>query len=343
MMTQNKIPPKNSKTLVIQPLQGIGDYMWFVRHLHAIAKSTPEKKVTLLTRPRSHAQLLAEADPSIEEVLWLDLKPGVHDGPLGVVRLAQMLRRYRFREAWILHSRSLRYPIACRLAGISTVYGPGMGLQKPFLSNPETFLSLEEQKQHPILRGTRVMERHHLSFLKEEAPLAVDPSFLKSVRQEFGKQKHPWMALCISSSEASKKWPIDSFIVLGEKIFQEKKGTLFILGGPAEAAEGMEIQAALQRQGVEAMFVTGDLRRTLQVLRLCDFVVGNDTGVTHAAPMVGTKGLVLLGQAQVPIHHYAPLEGLRASKTDQVVELPNNLEEITPDQVMAKLKSLSWV
>lgn len=89
--------------------------------------------------------------------------------------------------------------------------------------------------------------------------------------------------------------------------------------------------------------MTGDLRRTLAVLRQCEFVVGNDTGVTHAAPMVGSKGFVLLGQAQVPIHHYAPLEGLRAAVTDQVVEGPNNLEDITPPQVIEKLKNLGWV
>ncbi len=35
---------RRSKTLVVQPQLGIGDFMWFIRHLHAIAEKTPEKK-----------------------------------------------------------------------------------------------------------------------------------------------------------------------------------------------------------------------------------------------------------------------------------------------------------
>lgn len=236
----------SSKTLVIQPLQGIGDYMWFVRHLHAIAAQTPEQKITLLTRPRSQAQLLAEVDPYIDEVLWLEVKPGKHDGMAGIFRLAHILRSYKFREAWILHSRSLRYPMACRLAGIPMVYGPGMGMQKHFLSKPETFLNAAEQKKHPIVRGTRLIERHGLKFLEEAIPLKIASSFEKGIQQEFGHLSEPWMALCISSSEAPKKWPASYFVELGELLAKEKKGTSFILGGPLEAAEGMEIQAVLQ-------------------------------------------------------------------------------------------------
>jgi ADP-heptose:LPS heptosyltransferase len=340
---RESLMPKKSRTLVIQPLQGIGDYMWFIRHLHAIAESTPEKKITLLTRPRSHADILSEADPYIDQILWLDIKPGKHDGIGGLRELSKKIRSYHFREAWILHSRSLRYPIACRLAGIPKVYGPGMGLQKPFLSASETFLTDTEQKKHPIVRGTRVMERHGLSFLEEKVPLSFDPSFLVKVKKEFGSFEKPWMALCISSSETPKKWPEEAFIELGKKLFKKKKGTVFILGGPAETAEGMEIQAALQQAGVPGVFVTGDLRRTLQVLQMCDFVIGNDTGVTHAAPMVGSKGLVLLGRSQVPIHHYAPLEGVRSTDTKSVSLLPNDIHDISPDQVLKKLQNLKWV
>lgn len=332
-----------SKTLIIQNLQGIGDYMWFLRHVHAIAESTPEQKVSLLTRPRSHADQLTMADPLIDEVIWLSIKPGVHDGLRGLWKLAQTLRTKGFERAYILHSRSLRYPLLCRMAGIRYIYGPGIGLQKWLLTDRARCLLKKDQGQHPILRATALIKNHGLSLdSKSSLPLPTQPQ--KEAADLLKGCTPPFVALCIGSSEPHKKWPEAHFVTLAKEIYQKKKCTILILGGPSEIAEGKTIASKLLSAGVPSLFITGDLLTTLSVLARCAFLVGNDTGVTHAAPLLGVRGLVLLGQAQIPIHHYVPLEGVQY-KPD--IDSPaaggqNDIEKLTPAQVLNFLVRSQW-
>jgi heptosyltransferase-2 len=332
---------RHSKTLVVQPQLGIGDFMWFIRHLHAIAEKTPEKKVTLLARPRSQARFLIQEDPYIEEVIYLEVKPGIHDGIRGLWKLARLLKSYKFRDMWILHSQSLRYPLVGRLAGISHLYGPGKGLQKYFL-NSGKMLTVEEQKTHPLSRGTRLLEKNGIPFLKEKRPLRVPPSKIKEIEKSYKPYKKPWICLGISSNEVPKKWPTDRYIQLAEKISKETKGTFFILGGVAEQEEGAYVLEHLKAKKIPAVLAIGDLWASLGILSLSKFIVGNDTGITNAAPMVGSQGLVLIGNTP-PIHHYAPLEGVRAGFEGDTQVGSRDMDQITVTQVFAKLKSLGWV
>ncbi|HNW77889.1 MAG TPA: hypothetical protein PKH28_03180, partial [Candidatus Competibacteraceae bacterium] len=59
-------------TLVVQPLPGIGDMVWHLPHLHAIAATARDGRVDVLTKPRSQADRLLGADPAIGRILWLD-------------------------------------------------------------------------------------------------------------------------------------------------------------------------------------------------------------------------------------------------------------------------------
>lgn len=51
-------PPTNVSgdvPLVIQPLPGIGDMIWHLPHIHAIAAASPNGQVDILTKRRSLA------------------------------------------------------------------------------------------------------------------------------------------------------------------------------------------------------------------------------------------------------------------------------------------------
>jgi len=50
--------PSSQRTLIVQPLPGIGDMIWHLPHIHAIAATSIEGQVDLLTKPRSQADRL---------------------------------------------------------------------------------------------------------------------------------------------------------------------------------------------------------------------------------------------------------------------------------------------
>ncbi len=334
---------KFGKTLVIQNLQGIGDTMWFIRHIHAIAEQSKSKKVSVLTRPRSMADKVLAADPAIDNILWLDVKKGPHDGFFGTVRLANLIRKHKFDTVWVLHSRSLRYVLACRLAGVKNIIGPGHGLQKYLITN-KNFLSESEQSDHPIKRAGYLLKSQGMEFKEEVSPCIISPATKAFITKEFGKYPRPWIALGISSSEVHKKWLWKNYSDLGGRLRAETEGTIFILGGASETKEAQLIYDEMFMKGHDPVQVTNlTIQQSLALIQQCNFIVGNDTGILHAAPMVGSHGLVLLGKAQVPIHHYAEVEGLRLAESDEIESPPNNIQDIPVSSVFQKLKSLHWV
>jgi heptosyltransferase-2 len=105
---------------VIQPLPGIGDMVWHLPHLQAIAAHAGAP-VTLLAKPRSLADQLLVNEPAVGGIIWLDLNPngrrGAHDGIGGFRRLVQTLRQPGFGSVVLLH-HSDRLAAAAWMAGV---------------------------------------------------------------------------------------------------------------------------------------------------------------------------------------------------------------------------------
>jgi heptosyltransferase-2 len=328
------------KTLIIQNLQGIGDTCWFIKHYHAIANKTASKKVSILTRPRSMADQILKDDPYVEQVLWLHVKRGIHDGMMGTWRLARDLKVHQFDTVWILHSRSLRYALACRLAGIKDIRGPGIGFQKHLLTTAP-FLEEAEQTRHPIKRGTLLLEKHGF-FLDPSSLLPIGTKEEHWAKNTLSTLPKPWVGIGLSSSESHKKWPLEHYKTLAEMIYQQKGGSILILGGPKEAEEGARLAATLK--DIPCLSVTSQpISDSLALIKQLDFLIGNDTGILHAAPQVGSKGLVLLGKSQVPIHHHTLVEGIHLDPEETLQEGPNDIHKLQPEKVFEKLKALGWV
>ena len=143
------------RVAVIQPLPGIGDMIWHLPHIRAVARWIG-RPVTLVAKPRSAADELFASEQTIEDVLWLDRNPerrrGGHDGPGGLLRLIRSLRERRFEAAVLMHhSRTLA--AAMLAAGIPHRYGYGYGLDRLFLNSPP-YLPPETFALHPHEQAT---------------------------------------------------------------------------------------------------------------------------------------------------------------------------------------------
>ena len=86
----------------MQPLPGIGDIIWHLPHLKAIAANTASDQVTLLTKDRSLAHELLLGIEYIKEVLYLSKVSKNGQGILGGFRLGEFLKPYKFDQIWIL-------------------------------------------------------------------------------------------------------------------------------------------------------------------------------------------------------------------------------------------------
>ena len=160
--------------LVVQPLPGIGDMVWHLPHIRALA-SHVGAPVTLLTKPRSHADELFAAEDTVREIIWLDRNPperrGIHDGPGGLLRLIGTLRQRHFDAAVLLHHSSA-LALAALAAGIPVRQGYGVGRQRWFL-NVRLIFTRSLLDEHQFQRATRFLRAADIAMPETEPCLAV--------------------------------------------------------------------------------------------------------------------------------------------------------------------------
>ncbi|HXH02078.1 MAG TPA: glycosyltransferase family 9 protein [Candidatus Competibacteraceae bacterium] len=289
--------PAPGATLVIQPLPGIGDMVWHLPHLHALA-ARAGSGVWLLTKRRAGAERLLRGDPAVAGLLWLERKPGRHDGWLGFWRLVGLLRAGRFAEVWILHD-SARYAWAARLAGIPRRYGYGFTGQQALTQT--RFLGRAEQRLHPLIKAYRLLELLGVGPLEDEPHLALAADAVAAVGERYGHLPQPWLALGVGSSEPYKQWGAARFAELARALPGRGIGTVLVLGGPAERRLAQDILAAAQHPAVVAV-TDLPLDQSAALLARCQAYVGNDTGVLNMAAALGVPALGLFG-ASPPLHH----------------------------------------
>ena len=295
-----KLAP-SGRTLIVQPLPGIGDMVWHLPHIHAIAATTTEGKVDILTKPRSQADRLLRADPCVGQILWLEREAGRHAGLRGLLRLVVLLRRESYQRAWFLHG-SARYVLAARLAGIPERIGYGIGLQSLLLTAPVRLPS-NLRHAHPILRADALLDILGILRTESEPRLLVDFDAEQAVVARFAAWPVPWIALGIGSSEPWKQWGAARFADLALVLHQRRAGSIFLIGGPAERALADDILARVQAQsGMVADAVALPLEQTAALLARCCVCIGNDTGVLNMAAALQTPAIGLFG-GSTPLTH----------------------------------------
>lgn len=291
-------PPRGG-TLVVQPLPGIGDMVWHLPHLHAIAAATPEKRITVLTKPRSRADKLLGADAAVASVLWLQ-RPGEHGGPLGFFRLVALLRQHRFATAWLLHG-SRRYALALLLAGVPETIGYGRGVQRFLLSHP-LLLPGASARGHPVLLADHLLAQHGLKPEADADHVRISDDARTAVLTRYALRPQPWVALGLGTSEAYKQWGAQRYAALSRRLLAESPATVFLLGGQSETALARTVRDACTP--AERMVDATDLEldQTAAVIAGCGLYVGNDTGILNLAAALRIPAVGLFG-ASPPLTH----------------------------------------
>jgi heptosyltransferase-2 len=271
---------KEKKILVIQPLPGIGDLLWFDAHMQTLAERASNKQVSLMTKKRSLATEVFKDSPYVEEILWVDPKDSIN-----LFSLVKDLRKHAFTEAWILHT-SWKYVLAAYLACIPNIYGYGKGWTKFLLTGKK--LTSQELKEHPIERATTLLRKNGI-LLKKNPKISVSDALKESIKKKFSKIKHPWIVLGIGGSEPKKKWPIASFIELAQWL-KSQKASVFILSGKNEVIEAHSLVHKVK----DTHAVTDlSLSEVLAFLDLCDGFIGNDTGTLNMAAALNKPAIGL--------------------------------------------------
>jgi ADP-heptose:LPS heptosyltransferase len=180
------------------------------------------------------------------------------------------------------------------------------------------------------------------------APQLTTPSESEALAESFWRQEglHGTEAVYgfqISASDPVRTWPLEKFIELARRIYQEAHARRRPIGivsfaAARESRECETVTQALRDSGIHAVSAIGPpdreqaIPQMASLMKRCSAVVSNDTGPMHLSAAVGTPtlGLFSIGVTE----HYRPL-GPRCSFIKR-----NPLSDLTSDEVFAQLRRM---
>jgi heptosyltransferase-2 len=286
-----------TSTVVIQSKQGIGDVIWHLPYLRAIAAASPGGKVVFLALPSTHAQELLQAEPCVERTLYFESRGSEFKRIAHQMRLTAALRRLRCDTAWILDVR-VRPAIAALLAGIPNRIGVGIGPQRWFITNRGVDRRRYRDDPIPFKWLDALMVQMMVPCTSSEPALQLPPEPIATVRRQFSRQSRPWIVLGIGASHPLKQWPPGNWVELIGALRRRIAGTVFLIGGPAHAAHAADLIA--RTAGAAAINACElPVIEAAALLREADLFIGPDSGPMNLAAAVGTPAFAMFGATQV--------------------------------------------
>ena len=290
------------KVAVVQPLPGIGDTIWHLPHIRAIAAHVGGP-VTLIAKPRSAAHQIFAAEETVADYLWIDRNPdnrrGKDDG-LGALGFVTRLRQQRFDRIYLLH-HSKTLALWTALAGIPVRFSYGFGVQRLFL-NRRPFLSPPDLRLHPYRQASLWLERAGIAMTAAEPFLPIAPAAHHAVLERL-RTADPTVMIGLGSSEPYKQWGAANFAALADALLRQGWPRVALVGGAAEAAMADAITAQLGDLAPRAIRAIGwTLGEVAALSGACAFYVGNDTGVLNIAAAVGIQSFGLFGATEPLLH-----------------------------------------
>ena len=258
------------KILCINVRKGVGDQIIFLPFIHAISKKF-KVPVSLLAKENSKAKELFSEDELIDEVISLEKDM---DGVKGIFKLSKEIKKRKFDKIFIFNS-SLRYNIISRLAGIKSIY------------------------QYPLFRRKDNIVLSAKIFTEDVTGQVVstEPNLIVKNSENLDKGiKH--ICLGVSASGPTKRWDINNFIKLAEKINEKIKCKFYIAGGKNDIDLINEFKNTKIKKN-HISFVNLSIRETLPIIKNVDLMISNDTSWSHIAVSLKVKTLALFMDSPV--------------------------------------------
>lgn len=320
--------PDAASCAIIQVKPGIGDVIWHLPFIRAIAAADPSRRVTFLAPPSTQAGELLAAEPGVARTIYF-----VHTGSelrrgLNLLRLGALLRRERFRTIWIL-DRTVRPALAATLAGVPERIGLGLGPQSRFITNAG--IDRSHFHDHPIDWLRALMAAMGVPLPSTEPDLPLPQQTVTAIAEKFARHARPWIVLGIGASHPDKDWADGQWAEFVSLLRRRGDGTVFLIGGPANRPRAERFIA--QSAGAPAVNACDlSLVEAAALLRHADLFVGPSSGPLNLAAAGGTDAVGLFGSTPV----------LTYSKFIHAIEppggpTPDGMRRIAPAEVMARV------
>lgn len=273
----------------------IGDAILVEPLIRAAGDYFPQAAIDVLVIPAAAG--LFSHHPRLDQVISYD-KRGKERGLAGFLDLLARLRKRRYDLALVPH-RSLRSALLAWLSRIPIRVGFDTSAGSFLLTHRKMYL----RPQHEILRNVSLLDVFGCEVRFSRPQLFLQPEERKKAR-ELMPDAHKVIALAPGSVWATKRWPVESFVRLQEKILSDPQLGVVLIGGAEDSPLCRQIAGAGHERVVDLCGQLS-LRESCALLERCAALVTNDSAPTHLGLAAGTRVLTIFG-ATVPEFGFYP-------------------------------------
>lgn len=303
------------RTLVVQPLPGVGDMIQVIPALRGIAAADPAGLIDIVTVRGFPAAALFEGTDYVAHVAGLVIPNGKlapvapATGPAARLlarlrelaarltatrRLTALVRRGKYDRVVILGS-SWRYALAARLAGVPAVSGYGSTLQRPLLTQGVVADRRSIRKLHPQKLGAATILLRRLGMAPLGIPVLIpDAARRTALAAAWASVPSPWYGVAVGSTDPLRIWPPERVAAVLDALWQAGQRGLFLFAAQAEAPLINQIIAQCQQARPHAV-VGAPLSDVVAHLSLCRRVLATDSGLMNIAASLGVETDALFG------------------------------------------------
>lgn len=303
------------KILIIQLRPGLGDLCMFLPRCHEIGEKYPNHEITLLTKQNTKAKDVLKHDPHIQKIEFIDDKK--------IKKNLRFLINLFFRNKFELvfsyqyGPKYLKYLIFSKLSGVKKIYFYGIFkkkedmTKKSILSN-EIWLNIKVKNYNPKI------------FLQKTYENKNDNS----------------VVIGLGASGDNKRWPIEYFIELINMLSILNFDKFLLAAGKNEENLIKKIKESIANKKINLISMENlNVYDSMQLIRLSNFFIGNDTGFMHVSACLGLKTFCLYGDTPSKDSEYNHnIIPIMPPGVKEVYHNDLSMDKIKPDYVFNIIK-----
>ncbi|MBU0509655.1 glycosyltransferase family 9 protein [bacterium] len=284
--------PTHPRHIVAVLFRRVGDSLMATPALRAVKECFPEVRFQVVCE--QHVMRVFEGNGAIDDIVTISSPPSVR-------QQLRAIRAYGRPDVVLDFLSDPRSAIACFLSGARQ----RIGFAYPGRRWAYTRVVSLQDPVHPVYSV-----EHKLSLAQTlgcGSTLIQTDFSLNEADRHFAQEqwrRRNWddttrvAVFFIHSRRVYKRWPVERFRELVDRVTAERLARPLILATPGD----QEAISALQRRGIlpsESFLAVDDIGRLGAVLKRCRILIGNDGGPKHIAVALDVPTLTIFGKESV--------------------------------------------
>ena len=286
-----KLPRESINKILIRGTNWIGDAILTLPAVNSIRATYPQAHIGMLVKP--WVADIYRLFSAVDELIIYENK---FDTPLGVFRLARMLKGKNFNAA-ILLQNAIEAAIIVLAAGVPLRAGYDSDARGLLLTH-RVHRTEEIRKVHQIDYYLEMVKALGCVSVDREMHLEAKLNLLdaQDILRKFIPDTEKTM-IGIAPGAAygpAKRWLPDRFAAVADKLNEHLSSQGIILGGKTDGEVAQEVQNLAQTKLINLAGKT-TLREAIYLISQCRLFISNDSGLMHIAGALNIPTIALFG------------------------------------------------